>query len=125
MSSFLFQLVSQPIRKTNILDLVITNLPTILSSVESGPCFVEVGLPSYHYTVIFDIDIKLKLKDSHCKQRYNFDFKSLNEELLLLPLSSEHEILSTGIFYLAQNLEKSDTFWQICLTDTFGWRKIA
>ncbi len=37
----------------------------------------------------------------------------------------QHEILSTGIFYLVQNLEKSDTFWQICLTDTFGWRKIA
>jgi hypothetical protein len=46
MDHFLFQLVSQPTRKTNILDLVITNLPSIVSSVESGPCFVEAGLPS-------------------------------------------------------------------------------
>ena len=91
MDLYLFQLVDRPTRKKNILDLVITNSPSTVSSIDSGPYFAEAGLPSDHYPVVFDIDFSGKLKDSNHKFCFDFknaDFDSLNKELSLLPLSS-------------------------------------
>ena len=73
MDLYLFQLVDRPTRKKNILDLVITNSPSTVSSIDSGPYFAEAGLPSDHYPVVFDIDFSGKLKDSNHK--FCFDFK--------------------------------------------------
>ena len=91
MDYYLFQLVESPTRNNNILDLVITSLPSVISSIESGPSYAEAGLPSDHYPVVFDIDISLKLKDSNYKYCYDYknaDFEALNNELSLLPLST-------------------------------------
>ena len=86
----------------------------------------------YQAVIIISAKRVPPIKDDHSfnylGKQFNFN---MDCELIKIEVLSEieeylkHEILSTGIFYLVQNLEKSDTFWQICLTDTFGWRKIA
>ena len=91
MDLYLFQLVDHPTRNENFLELVLTNSPSVVSSIESGPSFAEIGLPSDHYPVVFDINVLLKFKVSNYKYCYDYkhaDFEGLNNELTLLPLSS-------------------------------------
>ena len=80
MDLYLFQLVAQPTRNENILDLVLTNLPSVISSIESGPSYAEIGLPSDHYPVVFDINVLLKFKASNYK--YHYDYKHADFELM-------------------------------------------
>ena len=115
MDLYLFQLVAQPTRNENILDLVLTNLPRVISSIESGPSCAEIGLPSDHYPVIFDINVFLKFKVSNYKYCYDYkhaDFEGLNNELSLLPLS-------TGVDAI-ESQEKLNEAWKQWTTFVFA-----
>ena len=89
MDFYSYQFVNEPTRHNNILDLVFSNRPMGVASVETGLSIAEVGIPSDHYPVIFNIEVNLKLKNLGKRLCYDFknaDFESLNNELLLLPL---------------------------------------
>ena len=95
MDHYFYQLLDKPTRVNNIVDLV---LSISISSVESGPSLADVGVPSDHYPVIFEIEVKLELKNAgkrHCYVFKNADFDSLNKDLSLLPLSAGVEEIST------------------------------
>ena len=100
---YLFQLVEHPTRGNNILDLVITNTPTFIqSNILTGPQWSDSGLPSDHYPVVFDFAVHVRLKDHPAIQRFDFkkaDFASLNQALMLIPLSNGIDnVSSTGDF---------------------------
>ena len=79
------------LRNDNLLDLVFTNSPELLSNVNSGPSYFDVGLPSDHYPVFFDINLTPRSTKKEESFRFDFskvDFELLNERLKLLPLSS-------------------------------------
>ena len=98
MDHYFYQLVDKPTRVNNILDLVLSNSPISIASVESGPSLADVGVPLDHYPVIFEIEVKLELKNAgkrHCYVFKNADFDSLNKDLWLLPLSAGVEEIST------------------------------
>ena len=98
MDHYFYQLVDKPTRVNNILDLVLSNSPISIASVESGPSLADAGVPSDHYPVIFEIEVKLELKNAckrHCYVFKNADFDSLNKDLSLLPLSAGVEEIST------------------------------
>ena len=95
MDHYFYKLLDKPTRVNNILDLV---LSISIASVESGPSLADVGVPSDHYPVIFEIEVKLELKNAgkrHCYVFKNADFDSLNKDLSLLPLSAGVEEIST------------------------------
>ena len=46
MDHYFYQLVDKPTRVNNILDLVLSNSPISIASVESGPSLADVGVPS-------------------------------------------------------------------------------
>ena len=62
----LFQLVTEPTRAHNILNLVITNMEDSISSLEVSK---DLSIPSDHYSVIFDLQI------SHWKIKSSYNFK--------------------------------------------------
>ena len=98
MDHYFYQLVDKPTRVNSILDLVLSNSPISIASVESGPSLADVGVPSDHYPVIFETEVKLELKNAgkrHCYVFKNADFDSLNKDLSLLPLSAGVEEIST------------------------------
>ena len=87
--SYFFQLVESPTRINNILDLLIANTPSAISSVETGQHLSDCGLPSDHYPVVFNIDISSQFKKTDRPFRHDFknaDFESLRTSLFLLPL---------------------------------------
>ena len=55
-----FQFVDWPTRNANLLDLVFANSPELLLSIDSGFHLQDVGLPSDHYPVIFEIAASVK-----------------------------------------------------------------
>ena len=57
MDHYFYQLVDKPTRVNNILDLVLSNSPISIASVESSPSLADVGVPSDHYPVIFEIEV--------------------------------------------------------------------
>ena len=98
MDLYLFQLVDKPTRHDNVLDLVLTNLPSLVTFIDTGLVFVEAGLPSDHFPVVFEVNASLKLKDSPkrlCYDLKNADFTSLNNVLSLLPLSAGVESINS------------------------------
>ena len=98
MDHYFYQLVDKPTRVNNILDLVLSNCPISIASVESGPSLADIGVPSDHYPVIFESEVKLELKNAGKRHSYvfkNADFDSLNKDLSLLPLSAGVEEIST------------------------------
>ena len=64
MDHYFYQLVDKLTRVNNILDLVLSNCPISIASVESGLSLADVGVPSDHYPVIFEIKVKLELKNA-------------------------------------------------------------
>ncbi|XP_068723999.1 uncharacterized protein [Montipora capricornis] len=73
----LFQLVTEPTRAHNILDLVIINMEDSISCLEVSK---DLSIPSDHYTVIFDLQISHWKIKSSLRVVYNFkkgDFDSL------------------------------------------------
>ena len=86
-----FQFGTSPTRNDNLLDLVFTNSPELLLNVNSGPSYFDVGLPSDHYHVFFEINLTPRSTKKEESFRFDFskvDFELLNERLKLLPLSS-------------------------------------
>jgi len=86
-----FQFVNTPTRNDNILDLVFTNSPEIILNINSGPSYIDAGLPSDHYPVFFDIVMAPPSINKQESFRFDFskvDFNLLNDRLELLPLSS-------------------------------------
>ena len=80
-----------PTRQSNILDLLISNNPEKISSVQAGPSMIDAGLPSDHYPFTFAVFIHNKLKCALKNLIYNLknaDLDSLNNSFLNLPLSS-------------------------------------
>lgn len=57
----MFQLMKLPSRQSNILDLLITNNPEMVTEIQAGPSMTDVGLPSDHYPFTFDITISNRL----------------------------------------------------------------
>ena len=88
---YLFQLVKQPTRGNNILDLVLTNTPTFVSEPRTEPSLCDIGLSSDHHPVLFDLEIDVNIKESARLKLFDFknaDFESLKHALLLTPLSN-------------------------------------
>ena len=84
-----FQFVDRPTWNANLLDLVFTNSPELLLSIDSGFHLQDVGLPSDHYPVIFDIAASVKVRNFDQRFRLNFskaNFDILNNNFTLLPL---------------------------------------
>ena len=80
-----------PTRQSKILDLLISNNPETISSVQAGPSMIDTELPSDHYPFTFDVLIDNKLKCAPKDLIYNFknaDFDSLSNSFLNLALSS-------------------------------------
>ena len=101
-----FQFVDGPTRNANLLDLVFTNSLEILLSIDSGFHLQDVGLPSDHYPVIFDIAVSVRLRNVDQRLRFDFskaNFDILNNNLALLPLGS-------GINTI-KSQEELDTHW--------------
>ena len=103
-----FQFVSTPTRNNNLLDLVFTNSSELILHVESGLNLMDIGLPSDHYPVTFDIAASLKFKNYG--QRYRFDFSKANFDLINKNLS--HLPLSSGVNN-AKSQEDLDALWEI------------
>jgi hypothetical protein len=85
-----------------------------ISSIESGPSYAEIGLPSDHYPVIFYINVLLKFKASNYKYCYDYkhaDFEGLNE-LSLLPLSTSVDTI--------ESQEKLNEAWKQWTTFVFA-----
>ena len=78
----LWWLVDKPTRVNNILDLVLSNRPISVASIESGLLLADVGVLLDHYPVIFEIEVKLELKKAGKRHCYisskKTDFESLN-----------------------------------------------
>ena len=73
----LFQLVTEPTRAHNILDLVYTNMEDSISSLEVSK---DLSIPSDHHSVVFDLQISHWKIKSSLRVVYNFkkgDFDSL------------------------------------------------
>ena len=89
----LFQLVTEPTRAHNILDLVITNMEDSISSLEVSK---DLCIPSDHYSVIFDLQISHWKIKSSLRVVYNFkkgDFDSLR---ILLKSTSFDDIFQNN-----------------------------
>lgn len=108
MDLYLFQLVEQPTRGNNILDLVLTNSPTFISEPRTGPPLSDIGLSSDHHPVLFDFEIDVNIKESVGLKRFDFknaDFESLKQALLLTPL--------TNGMYNVNSIEDFDSLWEL------------
>ena len=80
-----FQFVDRPTQNANLLDLVFTNSPELLLSIDSGFHLQDVGLPSDHCPV----------KVRNFDQRFRLDFSKANFEIFFLFLS--HPGLGLGV----------------------------
>ena len=88
---YLFQLIDTPTRLSNVLDLVLTNIPDGVSSLQCGVAIKDIGIPSDHYPIIFDILVSYVFKVPAKRLRYDFknaNFDEINQALHLIPLSS-------------------------------------
>lgn len=96
-----------PTRRNNILDLVMTNTPTFIQSdILTGSQWSDSGLPSDHNPVTFDFAVDVCLMAYSGLQRFDFkktDFASLKQTLMLIPLSTGIDNIST--------LEDFDSHW--------------
>lgn len=67
--SNLFQLVDEPTRSQNVLDLLITNMVEKISGLEVSK---EISLPSDHHAILFELQIHPYRKPSTPRVVYNF-----------------------------------------------------
>ena len=54
---YLILLINSPTRANNILDQALTNNPDGITSIQTGAAISDIGLPSDHFPIIFDIRI--------------------------------------------------------------------
>lgn len=59
---YLFQLIQSPMCLASVLDLVLTNNSDSISSLQSGVAISEIGIPSDHYPIVFDIVVSYRFK---------------------------------------------------------------
>ena len=99
--NYLWQLVNSPTRGDNILDLILTNTPNIVSNVQG---FDDI-LDTDHKLVSFNINLKIQKKPKAKRSIYNFknaNWTGLKEMLLYAPWAQ---------CYVPDNIDKSLSNW--------------
>lgn len=72
---YLILLINSPTRANNILDQALTNNPDGITSIQTGAAISDIGLPSDHFPIIFDISISYVYIKRNKKRKLNGESK--------------------------------------------------
>ena len=72
---YLILLINSPTRANNILDQALTNNPDGITSIQTGAAISDIGLPSDHFPIIFDIRISYVYIKRNKKRKLNGESK--------------------------------------------------